>query len=145
MKTSTNPSLGPRIATVLLLSSVLPLIDSSLVNVLLPAIRHEFGAPESSLQLGVSGYMLAATAGIVVSTTCMRRYSARNVWIASVLGFGLSSALVGFSGTLSIFIVARVLQGAACGFIMPAVQQIAADLVGRQGMRAALATIGLPA
>ncbi|MGP5693657.1 MFS transporter [Corynebacterium variabile] len=145
MKTSTNPSLGPRITTVLLLSSVLPLIDSSLVNVLLPAIRHEFGAPESSLQLGVSGYMLAATAGIVVSTTCMRRYSARNVWIASVLGFGLSSALVGFSGTLSIFIVARVLQGAACGFIMPAVQQIAADLVGRQGMRAALATIGLPA
>lgn len=145
--TSSNVSaaLRPRITTVLILASILPLIDSSLVNVLLPAIGHEFGVSEGSVQLGVSGYMLAATAGIVVSTTCMRRFGAGKVWICAVLGFGAASALVGISGTLPVFITARVLQGAACGFIMPAVQQIAADLVGREGMRAALATIGLPA
>jgi MFS family permease len=143
--TPTTQTLGPRTTAVLLLAAVLPLIDSSLVNVLLPAIGHDLGAPESSAQLGVSGYMLAATAGIVVSTTCMRRYGARNVWIGSVLGFGLASVLVGASATLPVFVAARALQGAACGFIMPAVQQIAADVVGREGMRAALATIGLPA
>ncbi|MDN6440269.1 MAG: MFS transporter [Corynebacterium nuruki] len=143
--TGSAPTLTPRTTVVLLLASVLPLIDSSLVNVLLPAIGHDLGVPESSVQLGVSGYMLAATAGIVVSTTCLRRFGSRRVWTTSVLLFALASALVGLSGTLPLFIVARVLQGAACGFIMPAVQQTAADLVGREGMRAALATIGLPA
>lgn len=143
--TGSAPTLTPRTTVVLLLASVLPLIDSSLVNVLLPAIGHDLGVPESSVQLGVSGYMLAATAGIVVSTTCLRRFGSRRVRTTSVLLFALASALVGLSGALPLFIVARVLQGAACGFIMPAVQQTAADLVGREGMRAALATIGLPA
>lgn len=89
--------------------------------------------------------MLAATAGIVLSTTFMRRFGARHVWTTSVLVFALASALVGLSGTLPVFVTARVLQGASCGFIMPAVQQLVVDIVGRGGMRAALATIGLPA
>lgn len=142
---SPTPALGRRTTLVLLLASVLPLIDSSLVNVLLPAIGHDLDVAESDVQLGVSAYMLAATAGIVLSTTCLRRFGSRNVWTTSVLVFALASAFVGLSGTLPLFVAARVLQGVACGFIMPAVQQIAADLVGREGMRSALATVGLPA
>lgn len=145
MTTPATLSLTPRTTLVLLPTSVLPLIDSSLVNVLLPTISRDLDVTESDVQLGVSAYMLAATAGIVLSTTCLRRFGARYVWTGSVLVFALASALVGLSGTLPLFVTARVLQGAACGFIMPAVQQIAADLVGRDGMRSALATIGLPA
>lgn len=138
-------SLTPRTTTVLLLASILPLIDSSLVNVLLPSISSDLGISEDSLQLGVSGYMLAATVGIILSTTCLRRFGSRQVWAASVVVFAIASALVGLSGNLVVFIGSRVLQGAACGFIMPAVQQLAAGIVGRAGMRDALATIGLPA
>lgn len=145
MTTPATLSLTPRTTLVLLPASVLPLIDSSLVKVLLPAISRDLDVTESDVQLGVSAYMLAATAGIVLSTTCLRRFGARYVWTGSVLVFALASALVGLSGTLPLFVTARVLQGAACGFIMPAVQQIAADLVGGDGMRSALATIGLPA
>ncbi|WP_312809257.1 MFS transporter [Corynebacterium variabile] len=137
MTTPATLSLTPRTTFVLLPTSVLPLIDSSLVNVLLPAISRDLGVTASSAQLGVSAYMPAATAGIVLSTTCLRRFGTRHVWTGT--------ALVGLSGTLPLFVTARVLQGAACGFIKPAVQQIAADLVGRDGMRSALATIGLPA
>jgi MFS family permease len=108
-------------------------------------ISRDLNVSQSDVQLGVSAYMLAATAGIVLSTTSLRHFGPRHVWTGSVLVFALSSALVGLSGTLLLFVIARVLQGAACGFIMPAVQQIAADIVGREGMRAALATIGLPA
>jgi MFS family permease len=143
--TPATPSLTPRTTFVLLLASILPLIDSSLVNVLLPVISRDLNVSRSDVQLGVSAYMLAATAGIVLSTTSLRRFGPRHVWTGSVLVFALASALVGLSGTLLLFVIARVLQGAACGFIMPAVQQIAADIVGREGMRAALATIGLPA
>ncbi|KQB83280.1 MFS transporter [Corynebacterium oculi] len=147
-------TLSSRATAVMLLAAVLPLIDSSLVNVLLPAIGADFGvtvnaanpeSTESSLQLGISGYMLAATVGIILSTTCLRRFGERRVWFASVCVFAVASALVGVAGTLPFFLAARVLQGLACGFIMPAVQGLVARIVGREGMRAALATIGLPA
>lgn len=138
-------SLSPRTTTVLLLASILPLVDSSLVNVLLPSISSDLGVSESSVQLGVSGYMLAATAGIILSTTCLRRFGPRHVWSTSVIVFAIASTLVGLSGDLGMFVGARVLQGAACGFIMPAVQHLVAEIVGRDGMRNALATIGLPA
>lgn len=138
-------SLSPRTTTVLLLASILPLVDSSLVNVLLPSISSDLGVSESSVQLGVSGYMLAAIAGIILSTTCLRRFGPRHVWSTSVIVFAIASTLVGLSGDLGMFVGARVLQGAACGFIMPAVQHLVAEIVGRDGMRNALATIGLPA
>lgn len=138
-------SLSPRTTTVLLLASILPLVDSSLVNVLLPSISSDLGVSESSVQLGVSGYMLAATAGIILSTTGLRRFGPRHVWSTSVIVFAIASTLVGLSVDLGMFVGARVLQGAACGFIMPAVQHLVAEIVGRDGMRNALATIGLPA
>lgn len=138
-------ALPPRTTAVMLLSAILPLLDSSLVNVLLPAIATDLNVTEGSLQLGISGYLLAATAGIILSTTCLRRFGARQVWFTSVAVFAVSSALVGVSTNLPFFLLARAIQGAACGFIMPAVQGLVAHIVGREGMRSALATIGLPA
>lgn len=137
--------LNGRITVALLLATILPLLDSSLVNVLLPSISADFGVSEASAQLGISTYMLAATAGIVLSTTLLRRFGSRRIWIASVVVFVVASTAVGCSTSVAIFVIARIVQGAACGFIMPAVQNIAVELVGKDGMRAVLATIGLPA
>lgn len=137
--------LSRRTTTVMLLAAILPLLDSSLVNVLLPAVSADMEVTQRTAQLGISGYMLAAAAGIVLSTTCLRRFGARQVFVASLVVFAVASAVVGLSWAFVVFVAARVLQGAACGFIMPAVQALAAEIVGREGMRAALATIGLPA
>ncbi|MCF4007598.1 MFS transporter [Corynebacterium uropygiale] len=137
--------LSRRTTTVMLLAAILPLLDSSLVNVLLPAVSADMEVTQRTAQLGISGYMLAATAGIVLSTTCLRRFGARQVFVASLVVFAVASAVVGLSWAFGVFVAARVFQGAACGFIMPAVQALAAEIVGREGMRAALATIGLPA
>ncbi|MGV0336986.1 MFS transporter [Corynebacterium bovis] len=103
------------------------------------------GVGAASAQLGVSTYMLAATAGIILSTTSLRRWGSRRVWLASVVVFAVASVGVGLSPTLPVFVATRVIQGLACGFIMPAVQHLASQIVGRAGMRAALATVGLPA
>lgn len=144
-RSESAPGLSAGTTAVMLLASILPLIDSSMVNVLLPSISSSLGVPESSVQLGISGYMLAATGGIILSTTCLRRFGSRQVWFVAVAGFAVASALVGLATSLPVFVAARVVQGVACGFIMPAVQQLTAEIVGRQGMRAALATLGLPA
>lgn len=138
-------TLTPRVTATFLLASILPLLDSSLVNVLLPAIGADLNVPQRTVQLGVSAYMLAGAAGIVLSTTTNRKYGARAVFLGSVIFFGLASAGVGASTSLAMFVTMRTVQGLACGFIMPSVQALAAAIVGRDGMRSALATIGLPA
>lgn len=138
-------SLSPRALTVLLLSTILPLLDSSLVNVLVPSISHSLHSDPAQIQYGISGYMFAATIGIIISTTTMRRFGSRRVWAVAVGAFGLSSLAVALSPHVAVFIATRCIQGLACGVIMPSVQMLAVEAVGKSGMKAALASIGLPA
>ncbi|QDZ42465.1 MFS transporter [Corynebacterium sp. sy039] len=157
-------TLSPRTTFVFLLSAILPLLDSSLVNILLPHIAADFSpsppsaspspaAPASSLDAigygsihyAISGYIFAAGVGIILSARCLERYGSRIIWYVSVAGFALASLAVGLAPNATFFILARLLQGVACGFIMPTVQHATAQLVGKNNMRTALATIGLPA
>lgn len=143
-----NPSPATPSTTImaaLLLSAILPLLDSSMVNVAVPTIGEEFRVEAAQVQLTVSGYMLAATIGIALSATATRRLSSRTTWLISVSAFVIASLLCGLAPNLMALVIFRVVQGLACGFIMPAVQSLLVDMVGPAGMRAALATIGLPA
>lgn len=144
-ETSVGPTPAPAVTAALLLSAILPLLDSSMVNVAVPAIGADFTAGASRVQLTVSAYMLAASVGIALSATATRRFGARDTWLAAVAGFIIASLACGLAPNLAALIAFRVLQGLGCGFIMPAVQSLLAELVGAAGMRAALATIGLPA
>lgn len=142
---SNSRTLQPRDLKALILSSLLPLIDSSLVNILLPTITSQLQAAPDTIQWGISGYLLTATIGIAASATLVRRFGAVPTWRISVTVFAAVSILVGLSPSAGTFILARLIQGLACGVIMPALQAIVVDEVGREGMRTALATIGLPA
>ncbi|WP_018019033.1 MFS transporter [Corynebacterium ciconiae] len=144
MNTAT-PCLSRRATAALLLSALLPLIDSSIVTVLLPAIATTISGSAAALPLGISGFILTATVGIIVSSTCMRRFGTRTIWQIALGGFAFASVAVALSPTVTVFLTARLVQGLACGFIMPAVHTLVVEAVGRAGMRAALTTIGVPA
>lgn len=145
MDQTVAPKLSGRCLLALLLSTILPLLDSSVANVLIPVITHALGAGSDLAQVGVWGYLVAATVGIIASAPVVQRRGAHWVWVASITIFAVSSLGVAASWWISLFLVSRVVQGFAAGFIMPAVQQLLVELVGRKNMRHALATVGLPA
>ena len=78
------------IATTILASS-LAFIDSSVVNVGLPAIGRSFHADAIGLQWVVNAYLLPLSALLLLGGAAGDRYGRRRLLIAGVLLFGIAS------------------------------------------------------
>ena len=63
------------------LSSILPLLDSSIINVILPAISNDINAPYAYIQWTVTIYMLACAAGILLSPYVHENFGLKKAWI----------------------------------------------------------------
>ena len=103
--------LGPLGQFSLLAGPFLSMVDSSVVNVAVPAMARSFGAPLSQLQWVVSGYLLALATGLAASAYLARRWGTRQVYFASLAGFTLASGACALAGSASWLVAARVIQG----------------------------------
>ncbi len=101
------------------LGSGVAFIDGSVVNAALPAISTDLGANLSDLQWVVTGYLLSLSAFLVIGGSLGDRHGRRKMFLLGLVGFGLTSMLCGIAPTVTILIVARVLQGAAAALLLP--------------------------
>lgn len=108
-----------RVMVVVMLGSIISLIDSTVVNLALHAISKDLNAPFDQAQWVVTAHILAIAAAIPTTGWAARRYSARKVYVWSLVFFTLSSVLCGMAENIEQLIVARILQGAAGGMILP--------------------------
>ena len=95
----------------LLAGPFLSMVDSSVVNVAVPAMARSFDASLSQLQWVVSGYLLALAAGLAASAYLARRWGTRQVYLVSLAGFTLASGACALAGSASWLVAARVVQG----------------------------------
>ena len=116
----TTPPVHPRlvIATAILASS-LALIDSSVVNVGLPAISQSFGADAVGLQWTVNAYLLPLSALLLLGGAAGDRFGRRRLLIAGVILFGIASLACSVAPTLPFLLFARFVQGASAAMLMP--------------------------
>ena len=126
------------------LSSILPLLDSSIINVILPAISNDINASYAYIQWAVTIYMLACAAGILLSPYMHENFGLKNAWICSILVFLISSILVGFSYNLVSLILFRCLQGFGAGILIPITQSIIATHFAKQRLKPVMALIAIP-
>src|SRR5690348_13702445 len=104
-------TLRPLVQCSLLAGPFLSMVDSSVVNVAVPAMARSFGASLSQLQWVVSGYLLALATGLAASAYLARRWGTRQVYLASLAGFSLASVACALAGSASWLVAARVIQG----------------------------------
>lgn len=114
----TKSRMVPATAVVAIAGSFLPLLDSTVVNVSLDATARQLG-PLSDVQWVVTAYLLALAATMPLVGWLTRRWGVRNVFVGSVIGFGLGSAVCAFAPTLPMLIGGRVLAGFAGGVLAP--------------------------
>jgi MFS family permease len=119
-KDGTNPPAHPRlvIATAILASS-LALIDSSVVNVGLPAISRSFDADAVGLQWVVNAYLLPLSALLLLGGAVGDRFGRRRLLIAGVILFCIASLACSVAPTLPFLQFARFGQGASAAMLMP--------------------------
>lgn len=104
---------------VVLAATFLINVDTTIVNVAIPALSRELHASTSDLQWVVDAYNLAFAALILTGGTISDRYGRRRTLVDGLLLFGAASAVAAASGSVGTLIVWRVVMGAAAAFVFP--------------------------
>src|SRR5665213_824470 len=103
-----------------ILASTIAAVDSSAVNVALPAIGHDLGGGFAAQQWVSNSYLLTLSALILLAGSLTDRLGERRVFVAGVAGFGIGSALCALAPSVGVLIVARALQGISGALLTPA-------------------------
>lgn len=127
-----------------IISSILPLLDGSIVNVILPRLAHYFSAGENNIQWIVTSYFLATVPGLLMAAFMQGRIGIKKTWLLANCIFMLGSLGVGLSYNFQTIISARIIQGFGTGLLLPLSQTIIALQFGQTRVRQAMGTIAVP-
>ena len=105
------------VATVL--GSSLAFIDSTVVNVALPALQSALRATVSDVQWVVEAYALFLAALLLAGGSLGDRYGRRRMFTLGVVVFAAASAWCGLASSIWQLIVARGLQGIGGALLVP--------------------------
>jgi EmrB/QacA subfamily drug resistance transporter len=132
-------------AVVVALGAIMTVIDTTIVNVAVHVLARDLGAPLSTVQWVLTGYLLALSMTIPVTAWAVRRFGTRNVWLTSLVLFIAGSVLCGAAWSAGSLIAFRALQGVGGGLLMPVGQTMLAREAGPRRMARAMAVISIPA
>jgi EmrB/QacA subfamily drug resistance transporter len=110
-----------RALTICLIAGFMALLDVSIVNVALPAIRRALEATPSDLAWVLSGYALAFGLVLVPSGRLGDARGRRRMFMAGLALFTAASAAAGLAPTALALVVARLVQGVGAGILVPQV------------------------
>ena len=105
------------LATVL--ASGMAFLDSTVVNVALPAIADELGADLAGLQWTIDSYLLTLSALLLLGGSLGDLFGRRRVFLLGLYGFTAASALCALAPTIETLIAARSLQGIGAALLVP--------------------------
>lgn len=125
---------------VAILGSSLGFIDSSVVNVALPAIQADLHADLSTTQWISNGYVLSLASFILLGGSLGDRYGTLRAFVAGLLIFLGSSIVCGLAGSSMILIMARFIQGAGAAVLVPTSLALISQAYSGEGRGKAIGT-----
>jgi EmrB/QacA subfamily drug resistance transporter len=102
-----------------ILGSTVVFLDSTVVNVALPAINEGLDAGLSGQQWVVEAYMLTLVSLLLVGGSLGDQFGRKRMFVMGLIGFGATSALCAVAPTVEFLIAARALQGIAGALLVP--------------------------
>src|SRR5215831_1946171 len=102
-----------------ILGSAVVTVDSSIVNVALPAIERDLGGGLTAQQWVSNAYLLTLSSFILLGGSLGDIYGERRVFTLGLTAFGVVSLACALAPTIEVLIAARALQGAAAALVTP--------------------------
>lgn len=122
-------------------------LDATVVSIANPAIAKDLNADLAGLQWVTNAYLLTLAVTLVPAGKIADRFGRRRTFLAGVIGFAVSSVLIGLSGGLGMVIFWRVVQGFAGALLQPASLAILRNSFPAERLNAAIgiwgATVGV--
>jgi EmrB/QacA subfamily drug resistance transporter len=139
--TEARPGANKNLALVAaILASTIAAVDSTAVNVALPAIGRDLGGGFAAQQWVSNSYLLTLSALILLSGSLTDRLGERRVFDAGVVGFGIGSVLCAVAPTVGVLIAARALQGVSGALLTPSALAIIVSVFPKDERGAAIGT-----
>jgi EmrB/QacA subfamily drug resistance transporter len=101
------------------LGSGIAFLDSTVVNVALPAISEDLDTGLRGLQWVLDGYLVTLTALILLGGSLGDHYGRRRMFVYGLIGFTIASVLCGLAPNTGTLIFARALQGVGGALLVP--------------------------
>jgi EmrB/QacA subfamily drug resistance transporter len=110
---------GRWVLAVAVLGEAMTLLESTVVNVALPAIGRDLGAGVAGLQWTLNAYVLTLAALILAAGSLSDIYGRRRIFILGVVVFVAASALCAAAPTIQLLVAGRFVQGIGGALLTP--------------------------
>src|SRR5438045_3779282 len=102
-----------------ILGSSLTFVDSTVVNVALPALQADLHATITDVQWVIEAYALLLGGLILVGGSMGDQFGRKRIFLAGVVLFTIASIACGAAPSTNVLIAARALQGVGAAFLVP--------------------------
>lgn len=111
----------------LVLASLLYSMDWTIGVVALPHMQGSFTATQDQISWVITSYIVASAIMIPTGGWLSANYGRKRVFVSAVLGFMVASVFCGAAETLTVEVIARIVQGMSGAFIIPLSHAIILD------------------
>jgi DHA2 family multidrug resistance protein len=112
----------------IMLATIMQALDTTIANVALPHMQGSLQASQDQITWVLTSYIVAAAIALPLTGWLCSRWGRRKVFIVSIVGFTVTSALCGLSTSLGAIVVARLLQGVFGAALVPLSQAVLLDI-----------------
>jgi EmrB/QacA subfamily drug resistance transporter len=120
-------------------------MDSTVIATSLPAIANDIGTSPLALKLAVTSYLLSLAVFIPMSGWTADRFGARKVFATAIAVFVIGSIGCAISGSLTDFVIARIVQGMGGAMMTPVGRLVLVRSVDKRALVDAMALVSMPA
>jgi DHA2 family multidrug resistance protein len=138
-----RPLNRPMITLSIMLATVMQTLDSTIANVALPHMQGALSASQDQIAWVLTAYIVASAIATPLTGWMCDRFGQKYVFLASIGGFTVASALCGMSNSLAEIVAARLAQGVFGAALVPLSQVVLMDINPREKQGQAMAIWGM--
>ena len=127
----------------LMLGTIMQVLDTTIANVALPHMAASLGAAQNEIMWVLTSYIVAAAIATPLTGWVSDRLGQKRVFVISVIGFTVASALCGIATSLPEMVIFRILQGICGAMIAPLAQTVLLNINPRERIGQAMALYGM--
>ena len=125
-----------------MLATIMQTLDTSIANVALPHMQGSLSASQDQISWVLTSYIVAAAVATPLTGWLAGRYGRKQLFLGSVIGFTVASALCGLAVNLEQIVLYRLLQGVFGAALVPVSQAVLLDTYPRERHGSAMAIWG---
>ena len=126
----------------IMLATIMQALDTTIANVALPHMQGSLQASQDQITWVLTSYIVASAIALPLTGWLCGHWGRRRVFIISVIGFTVASALCGLATSLVGIVAARLLQGIFGAALVPLSQAVLLDINPREKVGQAMAIWG---